>query len=97
MANYYQGDTVKLRASFRNFAGALEDRTSVTVKIYSAGGVQVGADITGASVVRESTGIYYTLYTLPLGYSTIIYEFSGLDSESKPHLARGTIGPVFAT
>ena len=97
MANYYQGDTVKLRASFRNFAGALEDRTSVAVKIYNAGGTQIGTTISGASVIRESTGIYYTLFTLPLGYSTIIYEFSGLDSESKPHLARGTIGPVFAT
>ena len=67
MANYYQGDTVKLRASFRNFAGALEDRTSVAVKIYNAGGTQIGATISGASVIRESTGIYYTLFTLPLG------------------------------
>lgn len=96
MANYIQGDTVKLKASFRDWSGALEDRASVSVKIYNAGGTQVGATITGADVVRESAGVYYTLYTLPAGYSTIIYEFSGLDSAGKIHLSRATLGPIFA-
>ena len=96
MSNYIQGDTVKLGARFYSWTGALQDLTGVAVKIYDAGGVQIGSTISGADITRESVGYYTHKYTLPLGYSTLIYEFSGTDTEGKVQLSRARLAPIFA-
>jgi hypothetical protein len=96
MANYIQGDTVKLSATFYDWTGGLHNLTGVTLKIYNASGVQVWETIDGADIVNGSTGYYYHLYTLPLTYSSLIYEFSGTDDDGKVQLHRTKLGPIFA-
>lgn len=96
MSNYIQGDTVKLSATFYSWQSALQDLTGVTLKIYDAGGVQVGTTISGASISHDSTGVYSYKYTLPLSYASLVYEFSGTDSEGLVQLSRAKISPIFA-
>lgn len=83
---YIAGDTVWLRCTFYNRSGVAEDRTSVALKIYDAGRTQIGTTITTISHV--GTGIYEYAYTLPVNFNKVIYEFSGLDGDSKTQVCR---------
>lgn len=96
MSAYIQGDTVKLRSSFYNWAGQLYNPTAVKLKIYKDGREQVGATIEGASITNVSTGIFEAVYALPLGYNSLVYEFSGTDAEGKTQLNRAKIEPIWA-
>lgn len=95
MAKYIQGDTVWLRASFYDRTEALHDLTGVTCRIYGPTRAQIGDDIEGADITKVGTGVYETPYTLPANYSSIIFEFSGLDDEGLVQLSRQLIGPIF--
>lgn len=88
-----QGDTIWLRCTFYNREGDAEDRTGVTLKVYDAGRYQLGTTIT--AITHVGTGIYEYGYLLPAGYNKIIYEFSGLDLESKPQVYRGEIDNIW--
>lgn len=75
MKNYTQGTLVRLKATFRNFAGALADPTAVTFYVqYEANGdwFEYEYDATSDSssdydgVEKLSTGIFYLdIDTLP--------------------------------
>jgi hypothetical protein len=70
------GDTIRLKASFYNYSGALTDPDSVTVKIYTdIGPIQIE---TGAAT-KEATGVYYYDYTIPADINgALVYEFAGI-------------------
>lgn len=74
------GNTVRLTASFYNFAGVLTDPTggSIVVKFYDSKMVQIGATVPLSLANQTSAGVYKYEYTIPVTTSpTIIYEFSG--------------------
>lgn len=75
-SRYHKGDTIRLKATFYTFAGALADPTSVVVKVYNSDR-QVVAEASGASVQNPSTGVYYYDYTTD-AEGEFVYEFSGL-------------------
>ncbi len=86
---YVQGDTVWLKGSFYDRAGSLYDPTEVTLKIYDSGR-QLLSTITGDDVVHISVGVYEAPYVLP-AYNSIVYEFSGKDSDGNVQLYRDTV------
>lgn len=97
MSTFYQGDTIWLRATFKNRQGLPYDPTSVEARIYDSYKTQIGAAITGTDITRVSQGVYETPYTLPLDHNAVIYEFQGIDSEGLPQVSRSVIAPIFAT
>lgn len=56
MNKYVSGNTVKIKATIRNEAGALADPGAVTVKLRSPS--EVVTTFVAPSVVQESTGVY---------------------------------------
>jgi hypothetical protein len=86
------GDTIRLKATFYNYSGALADPDSVTAKIYSHIGQILLA--TGAAT-KESTGVYYYDYTVPADVpGLIVYEFSGM-MDGTPTAGRATFEKVW--
>lgn len=82
------GNTVRLKASFYNFAGVLTDPTDVAIKIYSHIGQML---LITASPTQESTGVYYYDYTVPTDVNgSIVYEFSGT-MEGSPTVGRAVL------
>jgi hypothetical protein len=77
MSKIYQGDTVRLKASFYNFAGALADPDAgtVTLRIYDAGRTLLET-VANSSITKSSTGVYYYDYTTTAA-GDLSYEFSG--------------------
>lgn len=88
------GDTVRLTATFKNFADALTDPTAITVKFYDQSKAQIGATITDGDIVKDSTGVYHYDYTIPDGYKKIYYEFCGT-IDGKPSVERDIIQVTF--
>lgn len=88
------GNTVKLSAEFRTWAGDYGDPTDIVLKIFDHNKVQIGYDIPITSTNKISTGIYQYDYTIPrdayLGYGFPMYfEFLGI-LEGSPISGRGT-------
>lgn len=88
------GNTVKVQASFFNFANALIDPTvgSIFVKFYdSKMNVLSGPTLLTVAANKVSTGIFVYNYTIPVTTSpTIIYEFVAT-VDAVPSLNRGVI------
>lgn len=92
------GNTIRLTATFKNFAGVLTDVTgdAVTVRILQSTDPfdQIGSDIT-TGIVKVSTGVYRLDYTIPLDSPrSFIYEFSG-DVEGSTELGRKKVSVTF--
>lgn len=86
MTIYHTGDTIRLQATFKTWAGTLSDLTAApSVKIYDAVKVQQG---TTATATKSSTGVYYYEYTASTA-GQFTYEFSGT-LEGKAVLRRGS-------
>jgi hypothetical protein len=86
------GDTVRLTATFKNFADTLVDPTSITVKFYDQSKTQIGTTIT--EVVKDDVGVYHYDYTIPDGYKKIYYEWTGM-IDDKPSVERDIIQVTF--
>ncbi len=82
------GDTVRLKAEFRTFAGIVADPTDITLKVYNAYRRQIGEAIAIGPEHRTGPGAYQYDYTLPEGTDVIYYEWSGM-LEGLPVVARG--------
>jgi len=90
MTDYQTGDTVRIQATFSNFAGAIADlAANPTLKIYDDDETLV-TTVTGASLTHPSTGVYYYDYTLPTTKGAYYYEFSGT-VDSTTILRRGKL------
>jgi hypothetical protein len=83
-------NTIRLKASFYNFTGVLDDPQQITLAISDMTTSASIVNASGSSIVQESTGIYHYDFTIPVGKTTLIYEWSG-DLESSPIVNRGTI------
>lgn len=94
MADYVQGDTVWLRASFYDRDGVLYDPVSVSLKLYDSGRVQIGTTYTTA-IAKVAVGIYECAVTLP-SKTTVVGEWTGVDSNSNAHIVRGEVHPEWA-
>lgn len=70
-------NTVRLKAEFKTFADVLADPTGITLKIYDKFKKQIGTTITITSANKVSTGVYQYDYTIPTGYTYIVYEYAG--------------------
>ena len=84
------GNTVRLKAEFKTFAGVYADPTNITLKIYDCHKYQVGTTISITTADKTALGVYEYDYTIPLGYEELTYEFSGL-LEDTVILGRSTI------
>ena len=79
------GDTIRLKAEFKNWAGVLASPSDVKVKVYSEGNTVL---LTATTVTPVSVGIYEYDYTIPLDQTKSIYfEFAGT-LETKPITGR---------
>jgi len=68
----HKGDTIRLKASFYTFAGALANPESVTCKVYNNSRNLMATP----TAVYSSTGIYYADYTTAIE-GMFTYEFTG--------------------
>lgn len=84
------GNTIKLRAEFRDYDGELYDPSTVTLKIYNTNRNQLGSTVTVTDNDRVDVGIYECEYTVPIGSGNLTYEFEGITG-SMPVVGRGTI------
>ena len=82
MTSTHKGDTIRLKASFYTFAGALADPSDVSVTIYDSSRTVL---VTGIPT-KEVTGVYYYDYTTP-AEGRFPFEFTGT-LEGKTILAR---------
>ena len=83
----YTGDTIRLYGRFYNWAGTLSDVTGPTIVVYDGKGTLIES----GTPVKESTGVFYFEYLVPVVYSDpIVYEMSGI-LEGSTILARATI------
>lgn len=58
--NYFQGSSIRLKATFKDASAAVADPTTITVAIETPdGSVSSYVYGTDAEIVRDSTGIYY--------------------------------------
>ncbi len=92
---YFQGDTVRLKATFPDFDGQLFDPTNLRVRIFDARWQQIGQDIV-ADIARLEQGVFICPYTLPVGQTLVFYEWSGLDAAGRPVVCAATIEPIRA-
>ena len=93
---YIEGATVILEGQFKNWAGEFYNPTDVKLKVYKEGREQIGTTIEGDDIINDSVGIFQAKYTLPVGVSSIVYEFSGLDGDGLIQLSRKRIEPIWA-
>ena len=72
------GNTVRVRATFKTFAGVEADPSGITLKFYDQRRSQVGATLLGAQLSRSSAGVYSYMYEIPDTTSPYLtYEFKG--------------------
>lgn len=74
------GNSVRLSATFKDFAGVLTDPTgTITFKVFDLKQNQIGSTVNLSGGNHPSTGVYRYDYTIPLGtVRNVIYEFAGL-------------------
>jgi len=85
-------DTVRLNATFKNWAGVNVDPTDITLTIYDNTKTVLEV-IELESIVKVSTGVYYYEYVVPSA-SIVYYEFDGIVEDSH-NVLRGSIKPVW--
>lgn len=89
-----RGNTVRLTAQFRSWAGVAADPDSVTVRIFDSRLQQLQEALLGAAN-RTATGAYYYDWSTPSGDSVRYYfEFVG-QLEGTPALGRSAFETVF--
>jgi hypothetical protein len=76
MTQYYQGDTIRLQATFRDFSGSLVNPSSVTVTFYNCF-TSTEISSVAATSNNPSTGVFYTDYQIPTDKTGVVYEFKG--------------------
>jgi len=59
MSHYNIGDTIRVKATFKDADDALSDPSTVTVTVYEPDGTETDYTLTGGGVQKESTGVYY--------------------------------------
>ncbi len=84
------GDTVKLRAEFRDFAGTLTDPSTITLNVYDRSKKLIWGPIEDVPEHKVSVGVYEYPYVIPKGYSVLYYEFIA-NPENLAAVARGAI------
>lgn len=89
MADYEVGDTIRVRAEFRDWApegteGDLLAPSSVEVNLYNSDESVLQS---GLSAVNEALGVYYYDWTLPTEAGSYFIEFIGTVN-GKPQLSR---------
>jgi hypothetical protein len=62
--NIFVGDTVRLKSTIRDYDNVLIDPDTHSIKVYNPSDVLSGAEITTPN--RDSVGVYYTDYTVPV-------------------------------
>jgi len=89
----YTGDTIRVKGTFRNQANTLIDADSnaVTFTIYNADSLRLVS--TGAAT-RQSAGVYYYDYTVPVSEMKYIVELKG-NFSALPQLSRATLKAKF--
>jgi hypothetical protein len=76
---YKIGDTVRLRAEFKTFLGALADPTSISLTIHDISTkVQIGTTITIGTEHKVSLGIFQYDYEIPDRPRDIYARFTGV-------------------
>lgn len=96
MTRYYQGDTVRLRATFTDWDKLRVDPTDITLTVYARTREPLGDPIPIGPEHRVAEGVYECDYTLPIGYDMLTFEFRGLDAEGHPILSRQSMTPIWA-
>jgi hypothetical protein len=81
------GNTVRLKAEFRDFNGEHVSPENVTLRIYDGSKKQVGEDI---PVLPNDVGTYQYDYVIPDVIGPLYFEFVGT-IEGLPILGRATI------
>ena len=98
------GDTVRLRAEFKDFDEELFDPSDIKLKIYDRNQEDIDGPFTyntedpvNSEIQKESTGVYTYEYTLPIKEAIypLYFEYSG-KIRNKPILRRGKIEATFA-
>jgi hypothetical protein len=84
------GNTIKLRAEFKDYEGNLCDPDSVELRILDNMKRQLGDTMIVSTIYRVSTGIYEYPFVVPDGAGQLTYEFRGT-IEGNPAIGRGTI------
>ena len=84
---YNYGDTVRLKATFKTFAGVLTDPSAISLKVFGAND-QTTPLTTKAigDLTKVSTGVFYYDYLIP-AQGNFTYEYAGT-LESTVSLAR---------
>lgn len=74
------GNSVRLSATFKDFAGTLTDPTgTITFKVFDLKRNQIGSTVNLSGGNHSGTGVYRYDYTVPLGTKqSLVYEFAGL-------------------
>lgn len=82
------GDTIRLKAEFKDFNGVYVDPDDVVLKIYAGNKKQLGEDITPD---RVGLGKYQYDYVVPEDViGPLYFEFSG-EIDGKPILGRAAL------
>ena len=71
------GNTVRIYAEFKTWAGVLSDVASTQIKITDNTG-QIYVTATEPAIKKQSTGIYYYDFTVPDGNGKISYEWKAV-------------------
>jgi hypothetical protein len=61
--NIYTGDTVRLKATIKDYDGVLIDPDTHSIKVYNPSDVQVGSEIT--TPTSDGVGMYHADYDIP--------------------------------
>lgn len=61
--SYNIGDTVRVKATFKDADDVLSDPSTVAVTIYEPDGTETTYTLAGGGVTKESDGVYYTNLT----------------------------------
>jgi len=85
------GNTVRLKAEFRDYDGKPVDPQNVKVIVYNQNKIPIFTE----DAVRESEGVYYYDYTITFDEgSPIAFEFNG-SLDGHPVLGRQTLSPTW--
>ena len=93
MAVYYQGETVRIKASVTDTDGTLTDPSSIKITIHDADGT---AKITDQDMTKDATGKYYYDYTIPGDGQAGLWRVQVTASSGKPAIEQDTFNVVEA-
>ena len=81
MAEYEIGDTIKIQAVTKDYAGTTVDVDTITIEIYDENGISI---LTATDMTKSATGTYYYEWDSTdnsIGY--YYYYISGTDGTAK--------------